>query len=327
MMTTGTDLKTIYKPIEKPLTSVRENLAHLQSDFLKLLSPSAQIEKPYSSGKLLRPALCLFSAGLSGAKDIDEFVDMATALEAFHLGAIAHDDVIDGAIIRRGMSSLNARWSDHAAVLVGDYLIARGLDFLRRYECPKVLDTVVKCLRQMAEGELNDLANGKNRTTLEQCLDLARAKTASLFGTACCAPAYYLNIPHAENLEQFGVNLGTAFQLIDDLLDLTEPQETLGKAACNDLVCRKKTLPILFLKESLGTDGQKRLEAISGKPLSKEDQEWVAEVVEQTGVRQKTENVARDFLNLALSNLEGLPVNEFSDGMHELAEFVINRAF
>ncbi|HOJ32484.1 MAG TPA: polyprenyl synthetase family protein [Candidatus Hydrogenedentes bacterium] len=325
---TATDiLSDIYEPIQTQVLDVRENLRRIQKDFLRLLDGHDNNEEVYSGGKLLRPALCLLSAGACGAHDLSDFVPMATAMETFHLGALAHDDVIDGANIRRGMSSLNARWSDHAAVLIGDYLIARGLSLLTPYNCPAVWELLAECLCGMAEGELHDLANGKNRSTFEQCIDLARAKTAGLFGFACCTPARVLNHASWEHFYKFGLKLGTAFQLIDDLLDLTKPQETLGKAPCNDLIRKKKTLPILLLKEALSATDQLRLESLSGNTLTKQEQVWVAALVVETGVKQRTEDIAKKLVQEALDQMNALPKTVFSERMARLAEFVVYRAF
>ena len=134
---------------------------------------------PDAGGKLLRPALCLLSAGVAGADDLSAFGPMAAAMEVFHLAALAHDDVLDGAELRRGQSSLNARWNDHAAVLGGDYLVARGMALLSSYGSCDAVANAIECIRRMAEGELSDFGRGPSHFTREGCIELARAKTAS----------------------------------------------------------------------------------------------------------------------------------------------------
>ena len=324
-MASTVQLEELYRPVQGPLDEVCRRLELVWRDFLRLMNGESEANARIG-GKLLRPALCLLSAGASGAPDLSRFVPMATAMETFHLGALAHDDVIDGAFMRRGVSSINARWNDHVAVLGGDYLIARGLRFLASYSCPPAVANVVDCLCRMAEGELSDLANGKTRSTLDQCVQLAQAKTASFFGMVCSTPAYLVKPAFCDVLRRFGVAVGTAFQLMDDVLDLTQPEETLGKPPCNDLARHKNTLPILFLRQGLGKTDAARLDSLTGGSLSRADQIWVAELVARTGARERTEDFARAYISTALQSLDELPQTAYVDSMRGVAEFVLLRA-
>ena len=161
-MPTIAHLDDLYKPIEDELDDVRAEIAGLWTDVLRLVNVDADAVSRVG-GKLLRPAMCLLSAGAIGDTRLERYVPMATAMELFHMAALAHDDVIDEARMRRGNVSLNAMWDNHTAVLGGDYLVARGIGVLAGYGSCDVVSNAVDCIRQMAEGELVDLDRKSTR--------------------------------------------------------------------------------------------------------------------------------------------------------------------
>jgi geranylgeranyl pyrophosphate synthase len=283
------------------------------------------VNVPPVGGKLLRPALCLLSAGCAGAVDLARFSRMAASMELLHLAALAHDDVVDASSLRRGKLSLNAMWNNHAAVLGGDYLVARGVALLAEYDQCLVVSNAIDCIRVMAEGELRDFGLGVSVFTEQACLALARAKTASLFAVSCSTPCCLLGSPHRDALHEFGVAIGTAFQVVDDILDLTQEEQTLGKPSCGDLSEGKKTIPILHLLESLEGAERARLEGLQGNQVEPADRAWVAERMETTGALARSEALAKRFVADACARLEALPESRYRAAMHELAEFVLVR--
>lgn len=320
------ELEQLYMPVKPELDAVRMEVDGLWRTMLQFVNGPDSV-CPKSGGKLLRPALCLLSAGAAGSADVPFFVPMAASMELFHLAALAHDDVLDGAHIRRGVTSLNAMWNDHAAILGGDYLVARGISALASYgECGAVANAV-DCIRLMAEGELKDFGAGSAFYSEEGCIELACAKTASLFSVACSTPSFFRGADHREALHQYGLHIGSAFQLIDDILDLTQDEETLGKPVCGDVVEGKKTLPILFLRRSLAPDELARLDGMRGAPLSPQDKEWVAAKLEASGAVPRTEAMARDYVQEARKTLLEFPPSSYRDSMAGLAEFVLMRGF
>lgn len=323
-MATTLTLQELYKPVEQELDAVRNQVDGLWAEMLGLVD-GVPAECPASGGKLLRPALCLLSAGAVGVDDRQRFVSMATAMELFHIAALAHDDVVDSAELRRGAQSLNALWDNHAAVLGGDYLVAQGVQLLTQYRSTKVIDDAAECIRHMARGELAVFGRNPAAFTQDRCLELARAKTASLFAVACATPSRLMDESHFDALSQFGLELGVAFQLVDDLLDLVQDEVTLGKPSCGDLAGGKTTLPILFLREELAGVGLARFEAVMNAPPASADRQWVAEALETTGARDRTETVAREHVDRALSVLGTLPATAYREAMAGLSEFVLIR--
>lgn len=323
-MPAALQLSELYRPIEPHLDAVRADVGAMWTQMLGFVDASAPAP-PAMGGKLLRPALCLLAGGASGARDMGALVPMAGAMEMFHLAALAHDDVLDAANLRRGTTSLNAMWDNHAAVLGGDYLVARGVSQLTAYGDCDLISNAIDCIRVMAEGELTDYGLGPGAFTREGCLSLARAKTATLFAVACSSPCYVVGRAHRDALYAFGMNLGTAFQIVDDLLDLTQDEAMLGKPACGDVVEGKKTLPLLYMRDGLDAAGIARLERMRGGELTASDHAWVAEALETTGALARTEAEARAFVDEAVKRLKSLPPSEYRETMTNLAEFVLVR--
>ncbi len=317
-------LDELYRPVEESLDQVRQAVADLWEDALKLVyGPGAS--PPKMGGKMLRPALCLLSAGALGAKDLSAFVPMATAMELLHIAALAHDDVIDDSDTRRGQRSLNAQWDNHTAVLGGDYLVARSIGILGHYDNTRVITNAIDSVREMAEGELTHFGQRSSEPTEESCISLSRQKTASLFAVTCSTPGCLTIGEPSQALHEYGHGFGIAFQIADDLLDLTQDPETLGKPACGDIVEGKTTLPLLQLRAALDEDGVQRLDAMTGGELSEEEKEWVGTVIESTGVRARTEAVAQGYADDARRAIQDLAPSRYKDTMVGLTEFALAR--
>lgn len=323
-MFTAPAMKEFYRPIAPELGRVREIAAELWAETLELVYGPG-FEAPAPGGKLLRPALTLLSAGATGAKDIASFAPMATAMELLHLAALAHDDVIDGADTRRGERSLRSQWDNHTAVLGGDYLVARAIALLGGYNATSVILNAVDSVRQMAEGELNYFAKGKECYELDACIRLAKKKTASLFAISCSTPTYLTDPAYRAPLYAYGMGMGVAFQIADDVLDLVQDAETLGKPSCGDLVEGKRTLPILCMREKLDADGQARLNSFRNG-MGDDDRAWVHEMMETTGARLRAEQLALEYVAESRYSLDDLPRSPYRDAMVQIADFVVSRA-
>jgi octaprenyl-diphosphate synthase len=324
-MQTTLALKEIYKPVEADLEAVRANIRELWADALRLVHGDNSPPFPVS-GKMLRPAMSLLSAAAIGGTDTSKFVPLATAMELLHLAALAHDDVIDGANLRHGARSLNAMWDNHAAVLGGDYLVARAIDIMGVYNSYKVIANAIRSVREMAEGELTYFGRGNEDFSPEACISLARQKTASLFAVACSTPACLIQGDAHAELHAYGLAFGIAFQLIDDLLDLSQNPETLGKPALADIVEGKKTLPIIYMREVLDGAGKIRFDRLKGRALSSDDRAWIADLLESSGARDKTETLAREYADDARSAIAGLSASPYREALLNLTEFVVARA-
>lgn len=323
-MTTAVTLQSLYNHIDSQLDCVRTSVRRQWIDAFQLVyGPAAT--PPRLGGKLMRPALCFLSAGSIGAQDLDEFVDMATAMELLHLAALAHDDVVDSANLRRGEMSLNRLWDNHTAVLGGDYLVARALDILTNYDSTPVIKSALESIHQMAEGELINFGRKQGELEPEDCVQLAEKKTASLFAVTCSTPSILIDETYRKPLFDFGMGLGTAFQLIDDLLDLEQDEETLGKPSCGDIVEGKTTLPILYMKEAMGSDEVHRLDAMSGSQVTDADRAWVRKKLRTTGALERADALAKTYIDAGKTALLALPANSYTESMAGIAEFVTLR--
>ena len=303
---------------------MRDAVGQLWLDALHLVRVD-NIPKPKVEGKLLRPAMCLLAAGATGSKDLERFVPMAMAYEALHIASLTHDDVVDHALMRRGASSLNAIWDNHAAVLGGDYLMARAIETLADYGSCLVVKRAVSTIRRMAEGELLFFGRGPDEIGKEDCLELASLKTASLFAEACSAAACVDAPEYGDALHRFGITLGIAFQIIDDLLDLSQPAEQLGKPACGDIVEGKVTIPILFMRRAMSAKERIQLDSYRDQELSEDDREWIMAMAEQTDALKQGEAVAKAHTDEALEILEQLPQSPYRSALEGLVEFILVR--
>lgn len=296
----------------------------LWRESLALTQASDAGERP-SEGKLLRPALCLLAAGTLDESALDRYASLAAAYEVIHMASLAHDDVVDHAPLRRGQDSLNARWNNHTAILCGDYLVARGIELINAYESSALNAAALEAVRSMAAGELRFFGRDPDTAPESDCIALAESKTASLFAAACCAPALLIAPDHGGALRSFGVNLGIAFQLVDDLLDITQPADTLGKPACGDVVEGKHTLPLFLLRQAMTQSERDRLASLRGANASEADCRWLQERVARLGVDVAVGKRARHYMDQGLRSLDALPASPCRDAMTALAEFVLRR--
>ncbi|NIA13817.1 MAG: hypothetical protein GWP08_07025 [Nitrospiraceae bacterium] len=323
-MDTTNTLEHFYRPVEDEVSRVRQAVGELWAEAITLVDGSADAV-PRAGGKLLRPALCLLSAGAIGAEDVGAFVGLATAFELLHVAALTHDDVVDKANLRRGSASLNALWDDRTAVLSGDYLVARSIELLTQMGSCEVVASTFQAVRRMTEGELRSLHTPYDRFSQEDCLRLAEDKTASYFAITCAAPTYMTGETYRDALYEYGLALGIAFQLADDILDIAQPSDALGKPSCGDIVQGKRTVPLLFMREALDLTERKRLDALSGTPLDEADRAWVGQALAASGARERTESLARDYARAACDALAALPDSPHKDSMAGLTEFVLTR--
>lgn len=321
-----TSLPSIYAPIAPILDEVRVQVSAVWKDVLRLVQVTeAGAENAVGKGKLLRPALCLLAAGALGESTLGRFSRLAAAYEAMHIASLAHDDVVDHASLRRGQYALNVLWDEHAAVLGGDYLVARALELLLGYECSAVVGDALAAVRRMAEGELRYFGKDSAAITEADCIALADTKTASLFAAACTSPARLVAPEKAEALSAFGISMGVAFQLIDDLLDITQPAATLGKPSCGDVAEGKHTLPIFYLHNRMDSADRARLSALHGTALSDSDRGWINERALALGVDNMIQERALTFIDASIRHLQCLAPSPFRTSMEDLSRFVLVR--
>ena len=268
-------------------------------------------------GKRLRAKLILKIAGSSLP-----VIKTAAIVEMIHAASLLHDDVIDDDYTRRNKPSLNALYGNKTAIMLGDILYSKGFFELNNIstEVSKIISNAVV---QLSLGELKDVSLSKAfNVDKDVYLEMIYQKTASLIEASAGAAAVLAGKPK-EPFMIYGRNLGLAFQMIDDLLDITADSATLGKPALHDFVEGKTTLPYIYLYETLDEAGREKLKAMHGKVLSKEDQNWIMVQMQERQVMMKCYAQARELIDEAVELMNELGENALS----EIAMEMIDREF
>lgn len=322
------EIKEIHTFLKGDLEQVEAQIAaSLKSDVALLESLNKSLrERP---GKMLRSMLALLMAGALG-KVNDSTVRYAAAIELLHNATLFHDDVVDGATLRRGRPTVAALLNPRAAVLIGDFWLVRCVSLVleARVEPEKVLRRFAATLSHLAEGELRQMElAGLGTTTREDYLRIVYGKTASLFVTAAVSAAISVQAPEplCKAAETFAARLGTAFQIKDDIFDYAS-DVALGKPAGIDLREQKITLPLLCALESVSESEEKavreKVARISDRPEL--EAEVRAFVKEHDGVGRATEVMNR-YLDQALECLEAFPPSARKDYLTALTHYVGDR--
>ncbi|UOD51518.1 octaprenyl diphosphate synthase [Orrella daihaiensis] len=278
-----------------------------------------------AGGKRLRPALVLLMAKNLGYQG-DKQAVMAAVVEFIHTATLLHDDVVDDSDLRRGKSTANAVFGNPASVLVGDYLYSRAFEMMVEVNSMDIMRVMAEATTVISEGEVLQLLNVNDPdVTEERYLQVVRYKTAKLFEAAALAGAILANAKPEQQTAAaaYGRHLGTAFQLIDDLLDYSGNAETLGKTVGDDLREGKPTLPLLRVLE-VGTDEQKQLirHAIE---TGDGDFVAVANAIHGTDALAHTRKAAEAEIELAIEALADLPDNEIRIVLTKVAGLSIAR--
>ena len=282
-----------------------------------------------SGGKRVRPALLVLSNyAAGGAASEENVVRLATVMEMLHTATLVHDDIIDNADTRRNRESVNARFGNQTAVLMGDWLYMSAFETSLKERSLEILDILTRLTRKMTEGELIQLTTlGKSDISETEYYDILERKTAYLFSACCEIGAILGGAPMDWQiaLRNFGMNLGTAFQLADDLLDFTAEEGITGKASGTDLLEGKLTLPlILLLKKDpkLRAEFEKIMHDGSYESLSRE---MLLEKLETFDLLDETRKIAYTFANQAIKNLELLPKTEYRFALEAIPGYMIER--
>jgi octaprenyl-diphosphate synthase len=283
-----------------------------------------------SGGKRVRPALLILSNyAVGGNAKNKNIIRLATVMEMLHTATLVHDDIIDNADLRRNRTSVNARFGNQSAVLMGDWLYMSAFETSLKERSLEILDILTRLTRKMTEGELIQLTTlGKTEISETEYFDILQRKTAFLF-SACCEIGAILGGASKEvqlALRDYGMNLGTAFQLADDLLDFTAEEEILGKAAGADLLEGKLTLPLILLREK-EPEIRRQMENIMHEGnYENVSRESLTEKLESYGLLEETRNRAYTFAGEALKNLAVLPKTEYRSALEEIPGYMIQRS-
>jgi octaprenyl-diphosphate synthase len=321
--------KEIFELVRGDLAKVEVELGQQSVSSVRPITEIGQYLQS-SGGKRLRPALLLLASRLCGYEGAPA-IRLGAVVELIHTATLVHDDIIDGADKRRGRPSTNSRWGNHTSVLAGDWLYMQAFNIALAERNFKFLDILIGLTQVMVEGELLQLTQLKRLDiTEDDYLELAYRKTACLFSACLRLGALLggLNEEQEIKLGAYGANLGLAFQVIDDLLDFTSSEQTLGKPIGNDLREGKITLPLIYMLPRCRPDEREKISLVlqQGAFQSVTFAEILA-MIERYGVLAQARDKAEYFASMAREALEGFDESPYKDALRSLAEFIVERQY
>ncbi len=278
-----------------------------------------------AGGKRIRPTLGLLIGNMLGAPE-DKLITLGAAVELLHTATLVHDDLIDGSLLRRGMPTLNARWSPAATVLTGDFLFARAAKLAAETDHLPLMNLFAETLAVIVNGELNQMLSGRGVINREAYYQRIYAKTASLFemtsrAAAMISPA---NGAAVESMRRFGYETGMAFQIVDDILDYTGEETAMGKPIGSDLLNGLITLPAIYFAESFPLDED--IKSIQdGGWANQERMARLVDSIRKTDAVKSAMEEAKQHVERALVILDEFDPSPERDGLESLARFIVDR--
>ena len=280
-----------------------------------------------AGGKRVRPQLAMIASQLFGGKD-EEVLPAALALEVFHNFTLLHDDVMDKADVRRGRPTIHVKWNENTAILSGDQMLIEAYKLLSGVpadKLPKVLQLFNKMATEICEGQQYDVDfESQEHVTIDEYLKMIRLKTAVLLATALKMGSYIAgaNTEQQDMLYEFGINIGLAFQIQDDILDVWGNPETFGKAVGGDISCNKKTFVALTAMQLADSVTYKELKRWFAQTPTDNTEKITAvkTLYEQVNTRAKCEEAVERYTTQALYLLNQLPQNQATEQLRKLAD-------
>jgi octaprenyl-diphosphate synthase len=318
-------LRDIQRPVAEDLDGVVEELRRIiTADFPIIADVNEHLLR--MKGKLFRPTLLLLSDLASGGRD-PRAGTLAAVVELIHLATLVHDDSVDHSVRRRGLPTINALFSHQIAVIMGDYLYSRAIIELVRLQDLEPLQVLARVTNEMTIGEMRQLEAHDRLAYGEASYDaLIRAKTASLLSGACEVGALRAAPAHRAALARFGMSLGMAFQITDDLLDYTQPEAVTGKPFGLDLKEHKMTLPLIAALPLLGPAARRVVEALMAAEEPQDEQVVaVIRVVQEAGGLDYARGRALALAREAEAELESLPPSPGRDALRDSIAYSVER--
>jgi len=313
-------VSSIYEPVQAQLYQVEERLEQVVQ-----AAPLPMREQLghglMDGGKRIRPALTLL-AGRFHNYNLDLLIPMAASMELLHVATLVHDDTVDKSHLRHGKLSINSIWGDSSAVLLGDYLFANSACLAAEPGNLRVVTLFAQTLMTICTGELQETVKPFNESK-DYYFQMIGDKTASLFAMATESGAVLSEAPEdvIQSLRGYGYNLGTAFQVVDDILDFTSREEVMGKPVASDLSRGVYTLPvILFLERSKSKEARELLEKDREK-----GSELLVDMIRQSSVIEECYQVVQTLCDQACAAIEQLPANSAHSSLTRLADYISER--
>jgi len=316
--------ENFVEPVQEHLRQV-EQLMHAGGEGYHPAINAAVNHLLSSGGKRIRVVVALLVGVMVGA-DRQRLITLAAAIESLHTATLVHDDLIDGALLRRGIPTLNAQWSPAATVLTGDFVFARAANLAAQTESVIGMQMFSKTLATIVNGEITQLFNGRGVVQRENYYQRIYAKTASLFELSAHAPAILSDAAPevAEKARQYGYEIGMAFQVVDDVLDFTGEQAVLGKPVASDLRQGLITLPALYYLEAHPDDAD-FCSIIEGNFCGEECLTRLVDAICHSGAIQQSLLEAQDYVSRGLEALQGFPKSRERDALEALARYIVER--
>lgn len=321
------DIQAVYKLVDADRQAVDRLIQErLHSDVVLVNQIGHYIVN--SGGKRLRPVLVLLSAGAFGYTG-RAHLELAAVVEFIHTATLLHDDVVDSSEKRRGRDTANAVWGNQASVLVGDFLYSRSFQMMVSVGNMRVMEILSDATATIAEGEVKQLLNVHNADVSEAAyLDVIHCKTAKLFEAAAQIGAVLAGRSPAEEqaMARYGMHLGAAYQLVDDVLDYSASSDELGKNIGDDLAEGKPTLPLIYVMQH-GSDEQKALVRRAIEEGGKDQIDAITQAIESTGAIAYTSRSAQSEAEKAIAALEIIPDSPYKQALISLARFAVARTY
>jgi octaprenyl-diphosphate synthase len=326
-------LEEIYQPIEDDLKAME---SILESSVKESKNPSIQAMSGSllrSGGKKLRPALVILSekaasAGKKSSCNHDELIMLASAVELIHIASLIHDDVLDGATMRRSKPSINAELGDDISIIFGDYIYSKAFDLIGKCRNPDVFECISKAIHAMCEGELIQVyQRGNLELSKENYITIVRKKTASLLA-ACCQAGSILgnhNQIIQKTLEGFGLNFGIAFQIIDDCKDLISEERILGKHPGQDMIAGDMTLPLLDLLDTVDQTEKKEIKKMFESKINQKRLEKIRKMFIGSNAFDMTQQTTLFYINQAKCELDELEDSDYKRSLNSLTDYIVPR--
>lgn len=281
-----------------------------------------------SGGKRIRPSMLLLCTRLCGEVN-EAAIKLAAVVELIHAATLVHDDIIDGAETRRGRSSVNSRWGNQVTVLAGDWFYMQSFNIALQQRNFQILDTLIDLTQRMVEGELIQLTfNGNRRITEADVLDIAKRKTAYLFAGCARIGAILGRVDEErkEALARYGLNVGLAFQIVDDMLDFSSSEKILGKPVGSDLREGKITLPLIYVLDVCTSDEARRIETVlQEKDFKSVTLSEIISLIQKYQTLAKTRCLAESFARDAQEALQLFPASAYRDALHSIPRIILER--
>lgn len=322
---TASPWKTLYQPVAAEMDHVEEVLRReMRSDY-----PYVDELVQYGSllgGKRLRPALLLLVAKAMGNTGPDHLV-LAAVVEMIHTATLIHDDVLDGATLRRHVSTVNSRWDTDASVLLGDFLFTHAFYLASTLDSTQACQWIGRATNIVCEGEMRQKGSrGQFQLGEHEYFEILEAKTAELCACCCRLGAHFADASETrtEQMAEYGRCLGIAFQIADDLLDLAGDESTVGKSLGTDLQKQKPTLPVIHALQVADAAQRQEIMGVLSNPHPGDLKELCALLHDQDAF-QYVREMAQQFAHQAGQQLEGLPDSPARKTLQHLTELVVQR--